>query len=697
MLKEMDRDTNPKICLNMIVKNESKIITRLLDSVLPIIDYYCICDTGSTDNTMGVIKNYMDKNNIKGTIIECAFVNFEYNRTLALKAACNIKDIDYILLLDADMLLDLKKDKNGHYKFDKKILWDYDTISVLQGDNNFHYSNIRLVKKHENLRYLGVTHEHIVIPEEFYRKKQIDMDIMFIKDIGDGGCKEDKYIRDIKLLTNGLIDDPTNSRYAFYLANSYYSVGDYHMAIKYYKKTIDLNSWIQEIWYSYYRIGLCYEHLNRMSDAVCSWLEAFEVYQGRIENLYKLLTYYISIGNNNTANIFYSQANKILEKYPSENYVPTEDLFVEANIYKWEIYFQYIIMIYYVQGNKTPIEKINKAIVNVMNNANNTSINVALSNIKFYKKLLLDKLYTINITNTLELDHPTTKCKVKFYSSTPCIHKSLLCSNTYDMNVRYVNYKIDGKNYIVDGDIISHNKYLKLDSSFNVLHEKNFNLVKENSCLIGIEDIRIYPKTSGNYKFIGTTVYNDDSKKISAKIAIGDYDYTKNTLTSNSIVSSFNNERCEKNWVYTDFYCQKTGKFFDDAIIYKWYPLTICNIRNNKLYILDEKNTPPLYQYVRGSSCAHKVKDELWFISHIVSAESGLCHYYHILTITDLSLNIIKYSAPFKISEHRIEYCISIIVEDDRVIIPYSVMDGSTMINIYDRKYIESLLAFTTQ
>ena len=31
-------NTTPTICLNMIVKNESKIITRLFDSVLPIID-----------------------------------------------------------------------------------------------------------------------------------------------------------------------------------------------------------------------------------------------------------------------------------------------------------------------------------------------------------------------------------------------------------------------------------------------------------------------------------------------------------------------------------------------------------------------------------------------------------------------------------------------------------------------------------
>ena len=56
----------PKICLNMIIKNESKIITRLLDSVLPFIDHYVLCDTGSTDNTIEVLQEYFKTKNIEG-------------------------------------------------------------------------------------------------------------------------------------------------------------------------------------------------------------------------------------------------------------------------------------------------------------------------------------------------------------------------------------------------------------------------------------------------------------------------------------------------------------------------------------------------------------------------------------------------------------------------------------------------------
>jgi len=42
------------ICLNMIVKNESKIIKETLDNICKYIklDYWVISDTGSTDNTI---------------------------------------------------------------------------------------------------------------------------------------------------------------------------------------------------------------------------------------------------------------------------------------------------------------------------------------------------------------------------------------------------------------------------------------------------------------------------------------------------------------------------------------------------------------------------------------------------------------------------------------------------------------------
>ena len=46
----------------MIVKNESKIIKRCLDSVKPLIDYVFIVDTGSDDDTINVINDWLLQN-----------------------------------------------------------------------------------------------------------------------------------------------------------------------------------------------------------------------------------------------------------------------------------------------------------------------------------------------------------------------------------------------------------------------------------------------------------------------------------------------------------------------------------------------------------------------------------------------------------------------------------------------------------
>jgi len=84
---------------------------------------------------------------------------------------------------------------------------------------------------------------------------------------------------------------------------------------------------------------------------------------------------------------------------------------------------------------------------------------------------------------------------------------------------------------------------------------------------------------------------------------------------------------------------------------------------------------------------------EIWFVLHIVSCETPR-HYYHIIAVFDVNMNILRYSAPFKFEGSSIEYCLSIIVEEERVLINYSTMDRTTRIGIYDRKYIESLLKY---
>ena len=296
----------PTLCLNMIVKNESKIILRLLESVYKIIDCYCICDTGSTDNTIDLITTFFNGKNIKGKIVNEPFQNFSHNRNFSLNSCTGMSD--YVIFLDADMMLDLKT-------FTKSILLTADSFSVLQGNDSFFYYNMRIVKNNGLYKYKSVTHEYIDTPQG---NKNINLtkEMLFINDVGDGGSKSNKFSRDVMLLTKGIEEEPDNARYHFYLANSYYDSGDNNeLAITYYEKRIKLGGWVQEIWYSYFRIGLIYKRMNKMGDAVFNWIAAYECFPNRIENLFEIVHYYRVIGGKSkSAFIFYKLAKDILNK-----------------------------------------------------------------------------------------------------------------------------------------------------------------------------------------------------------------------------------------------------------------------------------------------------------------------------------------------------------------------------------------------
>ena len=213
----------PTLCLNMIVKNESKIILRFLTSVYTLLDSYCICDTGSTDNTIDLIITFFQEKKIPGKIVKEPFRDFGYNRTFALKCCEDCIHSDYLLLLDADMILEINQDSNAIHQFKKNLI--HDAYLINQGTVKFHYKNIRIIKNRQGYIYWGVTHEYVKLSENC-NIHTLDKEDIFILDIGDGGCKEDKIIRDIRLLSNGLKDVPNNDRYTFYLANSYRDKGD---------------------------------------------------------------------------------------------------------------------------------------------------------------------------------------------------------------------------------------------------------------------------------------------------------------------------------------------------------------------------------------------------------------------------------------------------------------------------------------
>ena len=155
------------------------------------------------------------------------FEDFGVTRSYALKQCENEPDSDYILLLDADMKLEFSSnfDKNEFKRSLNKELY-----FILQGNDNFQWNNARIAKNNIGFYYSCPTHEYIDLPRE-YTKDNINKETLFIRDIGDGGCKDDKYERDIRLLENGLKHEPDNCRYLFYIANSYKDIRKYDKSL----------------------------------------------------------------------------------------------------------------------------------------------------------------------------------------------------------------------------------------------------------------------------------------------------------------------------------------------------------------------------------------------------------------------------------------------------------------------------------
>jgi len=116
--------------------------------------------------------------------------------------------------------------------------------------------------------------------------------------------------------------------------------------------------------------------------------------------------------------------------------------------------------------------------------------------------------------------------------------------------------------------------------------------------------------------------------------------------------------------------------------------------------IVEERKMPRIFNRTRGSTCGFKYLNkqtdqmEIWFVLHIASYEQPR-HYYDMIAVFDESLNLLRYSAPFKYEDAPIQYCIGLIVKDESVMINYSIWDRTTRVGIYNKKYIDSLIKYT--
>ena len=121
------------------------------------------------------------------------------------------------------------------------------------------------------------------------------MDKIVYHRIGGGARSKDpnKYLKDAEVLEAALKEEPNNSRYMFYLAQSYLDGQNFPKAIENYEKRIAMGGWKEEVFWSKYKIALMKECLKKEEhEFISAYEDAFNYLPQRVEPLYGLASYY---------------------------------------------------------------------------------------------------------------------------------------------------------------------------------------------------------------------------------------------------------------------------------------------------------------------------------------------------------------------------------------------------------------------
>lgn len=320
------------ITLCMIVKNECKVIERCLRSVMPFITCYSIVDTGSTDNTVDIIKEVLK--DLPGEIYFRPWIDFSHNRNEALSLARQL-DSDYILIVDADDTL------KRRYGFALPPLTDVGYYLEVQHGNLSHWQ-IHLVRNTLDFHYEGVTHEVLVCS----RLSEVQKLPGLVYSIGtDGANRVDKFKRDIELLKEELSVHPDNARAMFYLGQSYRDNGDIADAIKSYTKRIAMGGWDEEVWISQLELA-------KLRPSIESYLKVYEARPIRAEPLCYLAIYLRKIDRIKQAFPFALAACQIP--------IPNEVLFIDREVYTWKSLDELGVSAYHVGQYKLAFDACEK-------------------------------------------------------------------------------------------------------------------------------------------------------------------------------------------------------------------------------------------------------------------------------------------------------------------------------------------------
>jgi hypothetical protein len=553
--------------------------------------------------------------------------------------------------------------------FNKKDL-TADSYMINQITLHLIYANTRLVKMSWPWESICYTHEYWGLRcANSDDAKNSSYDKLEIDDRNDGGCKADKFERDIRLIKKGLEDDPdqgNRSRYLFYLAQSYKDIGNYDEAIKWYQERINVGGWYEEVWYSHYKTGYCYQEKNDWSHALEWYHKAIEHSPFRAEPYYQIAKYYREHGQNEIAYIYAKHGSQMGISKQSK-------LFIEYAVYNYEFLRELSILCYYTKEHKEEgLQACEKILFNRdLNIPADIKRHVALNEYHYVPQIVADFSHRFP-TGIIDLPiipvenrNPEVSSLVSDYHWRGINPSIIRDGGFYRMNYRTINYICQhetSKYYSMesDGKIRTRNYLISLDKNFNMIKSTEIrppdSTVKYPDQVKGFEDCRLF---KFGKKFYMTVTSKETQSTQAPQICMTRLTDDCSTIDYfEPLVGEQGPGKCEKNWLPF----VKDGEIH---IIYGYEPFVVYkyNPKSKTLIRIINKKLPDDLQRFRGSASPIPFDHGYLFVVHEVTFEwcekhkTDVRHYLHRFVWFDDDFNEMRYSTPFYFRSKNIEFC----------------------------------------
>lgn len=228
-----------KISICMMVKNEEKNLTRCLEKLKPLIESglaeLIIVDTGSTDRSIDISKEYTEK-----VYFHQWNKNFSEMRNISISYAKG----EWIFIIDADERLDdVEKlitlmNSSEIKKYNTVILKVKNLYNVIDESKYNLITSPRIFKNDGKFRYEGAVHNQPIFKGP---NLSVDINLTHFGYIAtDKVLMEIKYNRTTELLKSELAKEPENLYYIYQLGVSYDMHGDHKEALDEFRKAYSI-------------------------------------------------------------------------------------------------------------------------------------------------------------------------------------------------------------------------------------------------------------------------------------------------------------------------------------------------------------------------------------------------------------------------------------------------------------------------